>query len=125
MILDDMLRNPALRRVLAAGEERVGKVMGRLLSSDAVTSGLQGLLTTALQARETFEKGVQQALHAANLPSRGDVAALKRKLEELESMIDGLSARVGAQGAAPPAAAGRPAGAGEADHDGEANRTRG
>lgn len=123
MLLDDMLRNPALRRVLAAGEERVGKVMGRLLSSDAVTSGLQGLVTTALQARETFEKGVQQALHAANLPSRGDVAALKRKLEELESMIDGLSARVGAQ--APPADAGGPAGAGEADHDGEANRTGG
>ncbi len=119
MILEDVLRNPALRRVLAAGEERVGKVMGRLLSSDAVTSGLQGLVTTALQARETFEKGVQQALHAANLPSRGDVAALKRKLEELESMIDGLSARVGAPGAAPPADAG------EADHDGEANRTGG
>ncbi len=96
MILDDVLKNPALRRALAAGEERVGKVVGRLLSSEAVTSGLQGLVTSALQARETFDRGVQQALHAANLPSRDDVAALQRKLEELESMIDGLAARVGA-----------------------------
>lgn len=70
--------------------------MGRLLSSEAVTSGLQGLVSSALQARETFDRGVQQALHAANLPSRADVAALKRKLEELESMIDGLTVRVGA-----------------------------
>jgi len=96
MILDDVLRNPALRRVLAAGEERMGKVVGRLLTSEAVTSGLQGLVTSALQARETFDRGVQQALHAASLPSRSDVAALKRKLEELESMIDGLASRVGA-----------------------------
>jgi hypothetical protein len=95
MILEDMLKNSALRRVLAAGEERMGKVVGRLLTSEAVTSGLQGLVTSALQARETFDRGLQQALHAANLPSRSDVAALKRKLEELESMIDGLAARVG------------------------------
>lgn len=95
MTLDDVLRTPALRRALEAGEERMGRVMGRLLSSETVTAGLQGLVTSALQAKETFDRGVQQALHAANLPSRDDVAALKSKLEELESMIDGLSDRVG------------------------------
>ena len=100
MTLDDLLKSPALRRVLSVGEERVGKVVGRLLASEAFTSGLQVLLTSALQARETFERGVQEALHAANLPSRGDVAALKRRLEELESLIDGLAARVGGPGAA-------------------------
>ncbi len=101
MILDDVLKNPALRRVVAAGEERVGKVVGKLLSSETVTTGLQGLFTSALQARETLGRGVQQALHAANLPSREDVAALKQKLAELEATIDGLTARV----AGPPAAA--------------------
>ena len=73
----------------------MGKVVGRLLTSDRLTSGLQGLVSSALQARETFDRGVQQALHAANLPSRSDVAALKRKLEELEALIDGLASRVG------------------------------
>jgi hypothetical protein len=42
----------------------------------------------------TIDKGVRQALHAANLPSKEDVASLKRKLEELESMLDGLAERV-------------------------------
>jgi hypothetical protein len=100
MILDDLLKNSALRRVLAAGEEGMGKVVGRLLTSEAVTSGLQGLVSSALQARQTFDRGVQQALHAANLPSRSDVDALKRKLEELESMVDGLATRVGEAGGA-------------------------
>jgi hypothetical protein len=94
MILDDVLRNPVLKKALQAGEERMGKVVGKLLASDRVSSGLSTLVSSALQAKTTFDKGVQQALHAANLPSKDDVAALKRRLDELESMIDGLSARV-------------------------------
>ncbi len=94
MIFDEMLRNPLLKRALAAGEERMGKVVGRLLASDRVTTGLQTLIGSAAQAKETFERGVQQALHAANLPSRDDVASLRKKLEELEAMIDGLSEKV-------------------------------
>ncbi|HET6412944.1 MAG TPA: hypothetical protein VFG53_12880 [Anaeromyxobacter sp.] len=100
MTLDDLLKSPALRRVLSAGEERMGRVMGRVLASESVTSGLRTLFTSALGARETFERAMQEALHAANLPSRGDVAALKKKLEELESLIDGLAARVGEKGPA-------------------------
>jgi hypothetical protein len=95
MILDDLLKNPALRRVLAAGEEGVGKVMGRLLASETVTTGLQGLVSSALEARKVLERGLQQALHAANLPSREEVASLKRRLEELESMIDRLTGQAG------------------------------
>ncbi len=94
MPLDDVLKNPLLRKVLEAGEEQVGKVMGKLLASDGVASGVQSLLSSAAHARETIEKGVSQALHAVNLPSKDDVAALRKKLEELEAMIDGLAERV-------------------------------
>ncbi len=93
MILDDVLRSATLRRVLAAGEEQMGRVVGRLLASETVTSGLQGLVASALQARETFDRGVRQALRVANLPSREDVAELQRKIEELESLLDDLAAR--------------------------------
>jgi hypothetical protein len=96
MILEDVLKNPALRKVLAVGEEQVGKVVGRLLASERVSAGLHGLLSSALHARDTFGRGVQQALHAANLPSREDVAALRERIAELESAIDGLAARVDA-----------------------------
>jgi hypothetical protein len=94
MPFDDVLKNPLLRKALEAGEEQVGKVMGKLLAGDGVASGLQSLLSGAAHARETFEKGVSQALHAVNLPSRDDVASLRRELEELEAMIDGLAERI-------------------------------
>lgn len=112
MLLDDLLGNPVVKKALAAGEERVGKVVGKLLASDGLTTGFQSLVSGALQARETFERGVSQALHAANLPSRDDVASLKRRLAELESMLDGLAERLGPQ--ARPGRAGKaPAGSGE------------
>ncbi len=104
MKLLDVLQNPLLRRAVEAGEERMGKVVAGLLASERITSGLQTLVGSALQAKETFDRGVGQALHAANLPSRDDVASLKKKLEELESMIDGLTERVEQPPPAAPAA---------------------
>jgi regulator of protease activity HflC (stomatin/prohibitin superfamily) len=95
MLWDDVLKHPALRRAVAAGEERVGKAVVKLLGSEGVGEGLRTLAAGAAQARETFERGVSQALHAANLPSKDDVAALKRRIEELEAMIDGLADKVG------------------------------
>jgi hypothetical protein len=98
MLFDDVVKNPLVKKALEAGEEQVGKVLGKLLASDGLTGGFQSLVTTARQARETLERGVSQALHAANLPSKDDVAALKRRLAELESMLDGLSDKVGGRG---------------------------
>jgi hypothetical protein len=95
MTLDDVLRNPTLRRALAAGEEQVGKVVSRLLASERVNAGLRGVLDGALHARRTIGRGLEQALHAANLPSREDVAALRQRVAELEAALDGLEARVG------------------------------
>ena len=92
--IDDVLKNPLLRRALRAGEEQVGKAVAKVLASESVASGVQTLLSGAVQARATFERGVTQALHAANLPSKDDVASLRKKLEELEAMIDGLAERV-------------------------------
>ena len=94
MPFEDVLNHPLLRKAVEAGEQRVGRVVGKLLASEGVASGLQSLLSGAAHARETFEKRVSQALHVVNLPSRDDVAGLRRKLEELEAMIDGLAERV-------------------------------
>lgn len=94
MPFDAILGNPLLRKALQTGEEQVGKVVGKLLSNEGVATGVQTLISGAVQARATIERGVSQALHAANLPSRDDVDALRRKLDELEAMIDGLTERV-------------------------------
>jgi len=92
--LDDLLKNPLLRRALQAGEEQVGKAVAKVLASESVATGVQTVLSGAVQARAVMERGVTQALHAANLPSKDDVTALRKKLEELEAMIDGLAERV-------------------------------
>ena len=112
MRFDDVLRNPLLQKALQAGEAQAGKVVGRLLSSETVTTGLQNLLSAASSARATFDAGVQGALKAANLPSAGDVQSLRQKIGELEQLIDDLSARLDAEeaspAAAPPATPGTP-----------------
>lgn len=102
MLFDGLLENPVLKKAIAAGEEQAGRVVGKLLSSDAVATGLQGLLQAASAARATFDAGVQSALKAANLPNAAEVQSLKQKIEELEALIDGLSARLDE---APPAGA--------------------
>jgi hypothetical protein len=101
MLFDDVLKNPLLRKAVEAGEERVGRAVGKLLASERVGEGIQTLVSTATQARETLERGVAQALHAANLPSKDDVAALKRRLAELEAMLDGLADKVDLSAGAP------------------------
>ncbi len=100
MIIDDWMKNPAVKRALAAGEERVGRLVTQLLSSERVMHGVQTVVASALNAKSTFDRGVKTAMQAVNLPTTDDVAELKRKLSELEGLIDGLAARVG-EGAAP------------------------
>jgi len=97
MRFDDVLKNPLLKKALAAGEEQAGRVVSKLLSSEAVATGLQGLLGAASTARSTLGAGLQTALKAANLPSAGEVQSLKQKVDELEALVDDLSARLDGQ----------------------------
>ncbi len=98
MLFDRVLANPLVRRAISAGEEQMGRAVGRLLADERVTGGLQSLVTSAAQARATLERGVRQALHAANLPSAEDVGALKKRLDDIEAMIDGLAEKVRGKG---------------------------
>ena len=99
MPFDAILGNPLVRKALQAGEEQVGKAVSKLLANEGVATGVHTLISGAVQARATFERGVSQALHAANLPSRDDVDALRKKLDELEAMLDGLAEKVERRGA--------------------------
>jgi hypothetical protein len=94
MILDDLLRNPAVKRAMSAGEERVGKLVTQLLASERVVHGVQSMLSSALTAKSTFDRGVRTALGAVSLPTTEEVDELRRKLTELEAMLDGIAAKV-------------------------------
>jgi hypothetical protein len=102
MLIDDFLKNPAVKRALAAGEERVGKVVTQLLSNERVIHGVQTFMASALTAKSTFDRGVRTAMQAVSLPTTEDVEELRKRLAELEAMLDGLAARVppGDRGAA-------------------------
>jgi hypothetical protein len=94
MILDDLLRSPAVKRAMAAGEERVGKLVTQLLASERVMHGVQTVFASALTAKSTFDRGVRTALGAVSLPTTEEVEELRRKLAELEALIDGIAAKV-------------------------------
>ncbi len=93
-MFDELLKNPLLKKALSAGEERVGKAVAALLSNERVMAGVQSAMSSAMQARAAVEKGVRNAMQAVNLPTTDDVAELKKRLAELESIIDGLAARI-------------------------------
>lgn len=102
-MLDALMNHPMMRKALAAGEERMGKVVSQLLSNERLMAGLQTAFSSAVTAKETFDRSVRRTLSAVNLPTTDDVEELRRKLGELEAILDGLAERIGAAGTAPAA----------------------
>jgi hypothetical protein len=94
-MMDDLLKNPMVKKALEAGEERMGRLVTQLLSNERVMQGVQTVVASALNAKTTFDRGVKTAMQAVNLPTTEDVEELRRKLAELEVLLDGLAARVG------------------------------
>ncbi len=86
--------NPVMKKLVATGEERVGKLVQQLMSNETFVSGVQTLVTRALAAKGTLDKNLRSALSAMNLPSTGDVEALKEKIDDLERLLSQLEAKV-------------------------------
>jgi hypothetical protein len=108
-MFEELIRHPLLKKALSAGEERVGKVVAAVLSNEQIMARIQRAMTAALEARAMAEKALKGALQAVNLPTTDDVAELKQRLAELETLIDGLASRLdqgGEKTAAPPPAEG-------------------
>ncbi len=103
MLFDDVLKHPVVKQVIATGEEQATKVVGKLLSDQRVSHGLQELLAAAAAARATVEAGVQAALHAANLPTAEELRTMRQKLSELEAQVEALNSRFKFEGEAAPA----------------------
>jgi hypothetical protein len=100
-MIDEFLKNPTVKRALAAGEERMGKLVTQLLSNERVMHGVQTVVASALNARSSLDRGVKTAMQAVNLPTTEDVEELRRKLSELEVLLDDLAQRVG-EASSPP-----------------------
>ena len=83
-----------MKKLVATGEERVGKLVQQLMSNERFVAGVQGMVTRALSAKGTLDRSLRGALAAMNLPSTGDVDALKEKIEDLERLLSQLEGKV-------------------------------
>ncbi len=82
------------KKMIATGEERMSKIASQLLSNERFMTALQKTVSAALEAKGTVEKAAQTALSAMNIPTAGDVKKLEGKIEELEKVFEGLSAKI-------------------------------
>src|SRR2546430_9540602 len=90
-----MLRdNPVLRKMIATGEEQVGKIASQLLSNEAFMAALQKTVNAAIEAKGIAMRNVQTALASLNVPTGEDVKKLEGKIEDLERLFETLSARI-------------------------------
>jgi hypothetical protein len=89
-MLRSLLDHPLLRQARAAGESQ----LGRVLSPEKAGAALQTLLAAAGEARERIDRVTRAALDAAQVPSSHDIEELKRRLVEMEALLDGLSTRL-------------------------------
>jgi polyhydroxyalkanoate synthesis regulator phasin len=92
-----MLRdNSVLKKMIATGEEQVGKIASQLLGNEAFMAALQKTVNAAIEAKGIAMRNVQVALASLNVPTAEDVKKLEGKIEELERVFEGLSAKIAA-----------------------------
>ncbi|HYV46347.1 MAG TPA: hypothetical protein VFA20_15870 [Myxococcaceae bacterium] len=90
-----MLRNnPVVKKLVESGEVRIGKLAQQLLSNEKFVAAVQTIVGKTLQAKGTLDKSLRSALSAMNLPSTGDVEALKSKVEELEKLLASVESKL-------------------------------
>ena len=90
-----MLRdNPVMKKLVETGEERIGKLAQQLLSNEKFVGAVQGVVSRSLAAKGTLDKSLRTALAAMNLPSTGDVEALRAKVEDLEKLLTSIEGKV-------------------------------
>jgi polyhydroxyalkanoate synthesis regulator phasin len=84
----------SMRKMVEAGEAGLGRLAGQLLSNEKFVGAIQAIVARALEAKGTVDKSLQAALATMNLPSRADVEAVERKLDELERLLSEVEARL-------------------------------
>jgi polyhydroxyalkanoate synthesis regulator phasin len=86
--------NPVMKKLVATGEERIGKLVQQLMSNESFVTGVQTLVSRALSAKGAMDKSIKTALSAMNLPSTGDLDTLREKIDDLERILTQLESKV-------------------------------
>jgi polyhydroxyalkanoate synthesis regulator phasin len=86
--------NPVMKKLVATGEERVGRLVQQLMSNEKFVAGVQTIIKSAFTAKGTMDKSLRTALAAMNLPSTADVELLKEKVDELEALLESIEGKL-------------------------------
>ncbi|MBX7115758.1 MAG: hypothetical protein K1X64_15625 [Myxococcaceae bacterium] len=86
--------NPMMKKLVATGEERIGKIAAQLLANEKFVATIQTIVSRTLSAKGTLDKSIRTALSAMNLPSTGDLEILKEKVGELEKLLGTIEGKV-------------------------------
>ncbi|MFT3842458.1 MAG: hypothetical protein QM723_36045 [Myxococcaceae bacterium] len=86
--------NPVVKKLVATGEERVGKLAQQLLANERFVAAVQTIVSRTLSAKGTLDKSLRTALGAMNLPSTGDLEILREKVDDLERLLSNVESKV-------------------------------
>lgn len=86
--------NPVMKKLVATGEERIGKIAQQLLSNEKFVATVQTIVSRTLTAKGTLDKSLRTALSAMNLPSTADLETLREKIDELEKILSSLEGKL-------------------------------
>jgi polyhydroxyalkanoate synthesis regulator phasin len=86
--------NPVMKKLVATGEERIGKLVQQLMSNEKFVAGIQTIVSRGLSAKGTVDKSIRTALSAMNLPSTADLETLREKIDELEKILSSLEGKI-------------------------------
>ena len=86
--------NPMMKKLVATGEERIGKLVQQLMSNEKFVAGIQTIVSRGLSAKGTVDKSIRSALSAMNLPSTGDLETVREKIEELEKVLGQVEGKI-------------------------------
>lgn len=86
--------NPVMKKLVATGEERIGKLVQQLMSNEKFVAGIQTIVSRGLSAKGSVDKSIRTALSAMNLPSTADLETLREKIDELEKILSSLEGKI-------------------------------
>ena len=86
--------NPMMKKLVATGEERIGKLVQQLMSNEKFVSGVQTIVSRGLSAKGSVDKSMRSALSAMNLPSTADLETLREKMDEVEKLLGTLEGKI-------------------------------
>ncbi|MCP4504067.1 MAG: hypothetical protein GY822_29430 [Deltaproteobacteria bacterium] len=83
-----------IKNILGLGEERMGEVVGQLMSNEGFVNAMQGALSSSLAAKRSVDKNMERVFTFWNVPTTGDLEQVQDKVNELDDIMKTIQDRL-------------------------------